>query len=141
MHAIHNRYGKPTLPVTHPCVWDNKMTTTTRESFSNPRFKPRCNLRQLISYKSGIDHDNTMKPPKAGKAAVTASGFFTAMNFFDGTTWQTERNLHTDQVRTEYRNKFNKPKPFHKAELRLSNYKVPAKALVYDRDDFAKKAL
>lgn len=87
MHAIHNRYGKPTLPVTHPCVWDNKMTTTTRESFSNPRFKPRCNLRQLISYKSGVDHDNTMKPPKAGKAAVTASGFFTAMNFFDGTTW------------------------------------------------------
>ena len=63
------------------------------------------------------------------------------MNFFDGSTWQTERNLHTDQVRTEYRNKFNKPKPFHKAELRLSNYKVPAKALVYDRADFSKKAL
>jgi hypothetical protein len=28
-----------------------------------------------------------MKPPKAGKAAITASGFYTAMNFFDGTTW------------------------------------------------------
>lgn len=87
MHAIHNRYGKTTLPISHPCVHDTKITTTTRETFSNPRFKPRNNLRQKITYKSGFDHDNSMKPPKAGKAAITESGFYTAMNFFDGTTW------------------------------------------------------
>jgi hypothetical protein len=139
MHAIHNRYGKTTLPITHPCVQNPEMTTTTRETFSNPRFKPRNNLRQKITYKSGFDHDNSMKPPIAGKAAVTASGFFQAMNFFDGTTWQTERNLHTDQVRTEYRNKFNPIKPFHKAQLRLSNFKVPKKVLVYDKEDFTRK--
>ena len=109
MHAIHNRYGKTTLPVTHPCVWDNKLAaTTTRETFGNPRFKPRNNLRQKITYMDkGIDHDNTMKLPPKGKGAVLASGFGTAMNFFDGSTWRTEKNLHTDMVRTEYRNRFN----------------------------------
>lgn len=134
MHAIHNRYGKTTLPVTHPCVHDTQITTTTRETFSNPRFKPRNNLRQKITYKSGFDHDNSMKPPKAGKAAVTASGFYTAMNFFDGSTWQTEKNLHTDQVRTEYRNRYNQPKPFHKSHLRIASFQVPKKTLVYDRE-------
>jgi hypothetical protein len=83
------------------------MTTTTRETFSNPRFKQRNNLREKISYMDGIDFDPSMKPPLKGKGAVTASGFYTAMNFFDGTTWRTEKNLHTDQVRTEYRNRFN----------------------------------
>ena len=66
-----------------------------------------------------IDFDNTMAlPANRGKANVTASGFATAMNFFDGSTWKTEKNLHTDMIRTEYRNRFNKAKPFHKVHLR-----------------------
>jgi hypothetical protein len=62
--------------------------------------------------------DNTMRTTKRGKGNVTASGFATAMTFFDGTTWVPEKNLHTDMIRTEYRNRFNKDKPFHKVELR-----------------------
>lgn len=64
------------------------------------------------------DFDNTMKNTIRGKGLVTASGFGTAMTFFDGTTWVPDKNLHTDMVRTEYRNRFNQPKPFHKVSLR-----------------------
>jgi hypothetical protein len=87
MHAIHNRYGKTTMPVNHPCVWEATPSTTTRDTFSNPRFKQRMNLRQKISYMDKIDFDNSMKLPPKGKGKVTASGFATAMNFFDGSTW------------------------------------------------------
>ena len=134
MHAIHNRYGKSTLPLSHPCVWDRAVTTTTRDTFSNPRFKQRNNLRAKISYMDKIDFDNTIKTPQNGQGNVTASGFATAMNFFDGSTWRTEKNLHTDMVRTEYRNKFNPKKPFHKAHLRISSFQVPKKVLVYDKE-------
>ena len=81
-----------------------------------------------------IDFDNSMKLPPKGKGTITASGFATAMNFFDGSTWKTEKNLHTDMIRTEYRNKFNQPKPFHKVHLRHSSYQVPKKVLVYDKE-------
>jgi hypothetical protein len=136
MHAIHNRYGKTTLPISHPCVWDTKATTTTREAFSNPRFKQRVNLRSRITYKDSplVDFDNALKTPAAGSGATMASGFGTAMNFFDGTTWQTEKNLHSDMVRTEYRNRFNQAKPFHKVHLRHCSFQVPKKVLVYDKE-------
>lgn len=42
-----------------------------------------------------------------GKGMVTASGFATAMTLYDGTTWVPEKNLHSDMLRTEYRNRFN----------------------------------
>jgi len=64
------------------------------------------------------DFDNVMREANRGKGLVTASGFATAMTFFDGTTWVPDRNLHTDMIRTEYRNRFNQPKPFHKLTLR-----------------------
>ncbi len=65
---------------------------------------------------------------------VTASGFATAMTFFDGTTWVPEKNLHTDMIRTEYRNRFNQPKPFHKTTLRQSLCVLPKRVLVYDKE-------
>ena len=92
------------------------------------------NLRAKNSYADKVDFDNSMKLPPKGKAKITASGFATAMNFFDGTTWATEKNLHTDQVRTEYRNRINPPKAFHKVHLRQSSYQVAKKVLVYDKE-------
>jgi hypothetical protein len=69
-----------------------------------------------------------------GQGKTMASGFGTAMKQFDGTTWIPEKNLHTDMVRTEYRNRYNQPKPFHKVTLRQSLYTLPRKVLVYDRE-------
>lgn len=53
------------------------------------------------------DFDNAMRQSARGLGKVTASGFATAMTFFDGSTWVPEKNLHSDMVRTEYRNRFN----------------------------------
>ena len=48
-----------------------------------------------------------MKETRRGPAAVTASGFATALTLCDGQTWVPEKNLNSDMIRTEYRNKFN----------------------------------
>jgi hypothetical protein len=53
---------------------------------------------------------------------------------FDGTSWETEKNLHGDQFRTEYRNRFNQDKPFHKKVLNASPGKLKKKEMVYDRE-------
>ena len=55
---------------------------------------------------------------------------------FDGTQWETEKNLHTDQVRTEYRNRYI-TKSFHKSALINSHgrKKPSAKQQVYDEVD------
>jgi hypothetical protein len=42
-----------------------------------------------------------------GPAAATASGFATALTLCDGKTWVPEKNLNSDMIRTEYRNRFN----------------------------------
>lgn len=80
------------------------------------------------------DFDNTLKVTQRGLAKVTASGFVTAMTQFDGTSWKPESNLNGDMIRTEYRNRFNKEKPFHRMTNRFSMYTVPRKVLVYDKE-------
>jgi hypothetical protein len=73
-----------------------------------------------------------MRVTSRGKANVTQSGFVTALTTYDGTTWVPEKNLHSDMIRTEYRNRFNKEKPFHKTTLRQSLAVLPRRVLVYD---------
>jgi hypothetical protein len=79
-----------------------------------------------------------MRESTRGLSSRGASGFIGGMTQFDGTTWTTEKNLHTDIVRTEYRNRFNKPKPFHKSTVRLASHLLPRKVLVYDREELMK---
>jgi hypothetical protein len=50
----------------------------------------------------------------------------------DGKGWIPDPVLNTDMVRTEYRNRFNKEKPFHKNILMASTGKLPKVNLVYD---------
>lgn len=57
---------------------------------------------------------------------------------FDGTGWEPDEHLHTDQIRTSYRNVFCKPKPFHKVDLKVSSGRIPRKKLVFDKKDFRK---
>jgi hypothetical protein len=75
-----------------------------------------------------------MLVPRRGKAKVAASGFGTSMIQCDGKTWVPEKNLHSDMIRTEYRNRFNKKKPFHRVQDRYSMYIVPRRTLVYDKE-------
>lgn len=53
---------------------------------------------------------------------------------FDGTGWVPEKNMHTDQMRTEYRNRFNPEKKFHKEKVPVSSGMLRRKSMVYDKE-------
>ena len=50
----------------------------------------------------------------------------------DGKTWVPDKVLHSDQVRTEYRMRFNPQKSFHKTTLMASTGRLPKRTLTYD---------
>ena len=71
-----------------------------------------------------------------------SSGYQSNAQLQDETSWATEGNTHTDQVRTEYRNRFNQSKPFHKPSLvnshgRLNRTDGRGHFVVYDTSDGA----
>ena len=59
----------------------------------------------------GLDHESKVADKK--DTFYNSSGFFKNSMISDGRLFVTEKNLHTDIVRTAYRNQFNKDKPFH----------------------------
>ena len=60
------------------------------------------------------------------------SGYVMNSTLWDSTSWATEGNVHTDQMRTQYRKQFNQPKPFHKSLLLNSNGRMKKKEQIYD---------
>lgn len=73
---------------------------------------------------------------------TVSSGFQSNAQLLDETSWKPELNTHTDQVRTEYRNRFNKDKPFHKPALVNQHGRLPrtdgrGHFVVYDTKDGA----
>jgi len=72
--------------------------------------------------------------------STIASGFQANAQLFDETSWKTEKNTHTDIIRTEYRNRFNQDKPFHKPALKNSHGRLNRRDnqghyVVYDSHD------
>lgn len=107
------------------------MTSSSRKSYRDPKeiAKPTWRARH-----TSVDFDpHRSKQPASNK--VLASGFIGNSTLFDGTGWETEKNMHTDMFRTEYRNRFNQEKPFHKNALRVNAGRLPRKPLVYDKAD------
>ena len=47
----------------------------------------------------------------------------------------TDKKLHSDQMRTMYRNNFNQPKPFHKVKLVMTDGRLKRRERVYDVAD------
>ena len=107
------------------------MNSTSRKTFRDPRVVARPTWR---TRHASIDFD----PDRAKETAshrAKASGYILNSTLFDGTGWETEKNLHTDMMRTEYRNRFNQAKPFHKETIRINAGRLPRKPLVYDKED------
>jgi hypothetical protein len=77
------------------------MTSTQRKSFVDPKelARPTWRTRQASAT---FDPDRS-KVTASHKAK--ASGYIGNSTLFDGTGWVTEKNLHTDMMRTEYRNR------------------------------------
>ena len=108
-------------------------TTSFRASFHNPSSIPRNNWRER-NLSVNFDNSEVLKiaPLQSDKLA---SGYSANRQLWDGTSWRTEKNTHTDQVRSFYRMKMNQPKPFHKAELRNSDGRLKLRQKVYDVSD------
>ena len=107
------------------------MNSTQRKSFRDPRdlCRPTWRTRHAsMTFDPDFSRVSTQRKTKA-------SGYIGNSTLFDGTGWVTEKNMHTDMYRTEYRNRFNQEKPFHKTALRVSTGRLPRRPLVYDKED------
>ena len=71
----------------------------------------------------------------AARSDARASGYSSNRQEWDGTTWKTEKNLHTDQLRTSYRNNFNQEKPFHKPKIMMTDGRLKRRQQVFDVAD------
>lgn len=63
------------------------------------------------------------------------SGYTMNSTLWDSTSWATEQNVHTDQMRTQYRKQFNQPKPFHNRRVMMSSGRLPKNHLTYEPAD------
>lgn len=131
--SFYRGYGCETLLPPHEAIHE-QWSTTMRKTYLDPKERSKPNTKQRLPV-GKLEFDNTLK--QGYRPSSKASGFQANAQLFDETSWATEKNVHTDQYRTEYRNRFNQPKPFHKRALVESNGRLRQKGLVYDNKDFA----
>jgi hypothetical protein len=116
--------------IPHPCL-DEEWSTTFRKTYRKPaeRTKPTANIKLPTGE---CTFDETMRVNH--RRTTTAGGYGMNSSLFDETSWATEGNLHTDIKRTEYRNRYNQKKPFHKTDVVNSHgrKKPGEKYRVYD---------
>lgn len=133
MEVRSRRYGTRTMFNTagnhQP---EDYATTTTRASFHNPKTHDKPNWRGRDGSQV---FENSAKLQVHRNSNSMASGYESNRQLWDGTTWKTEKNLHTDMYRTAYRNNFNQPKPFHKPELKVTDGRLIRKQQVFDVSD------
>jgi hypothetical protein len=107
--------------------------TTFRVSYRNPSVHDKPNFR---SRDPSEEFDSAAKLLKFKMQSNTLmTGYESNRQLWDGTTWRTEKNMHTDQVRTTYRNQFNKPKPFHLNKLKDNEARFKRIRNIYDVSD------
>ena len=119
MEVRSRRYGTRTMFDTagnhQP---DDYATTTTRASYLSPKAHDRPNWR---SREPTATFENAAKLQVHRRSDTMHSGYESNRQLWDGSSWRTEKNLHTDQYRTTYRNTLDQPKPFHKPELKVTD--------------------
>jgi len=134
LHSTSRRFGVETqvrsASNVHPIDYH---TTTFRASYFEPKTLTKNNWR---SRDASVKFENTdtlnMMPLQSGKLA---SGYSSNRQHWDGTYWRTEKNTHTDQLRTQYRMQFDQPKPFHKPASINNNARLTVPPRIYDTVD------
>ena len=105
------------------------MSSTSRKTYKDPRVRARPTWR---ARHTSVDFDpDRTKETQSYKAK--ASGYILNSTLFDGTGWETEKNLHSDMIRTEYRNNF--AHPIDKTKVKINTGRLPRKSNVYDKED------
>jgi len=130
LHAVNHRYGKTTIMDSHPNIKGDIYNTTTAKTYRAPTVRTKPNWRERVK---GQDFPNQRCRTRSIGVAP-ASGYVMNSTLFDGTGWVPEKNLHTDMHRTEYRNRFNPEKKFHKEAVPVSSGQLRRKSLVYDKE-------
>lgn len=133
--ATSHKYGKSTIIPPASNLNDQIWTSTNRLVYRAPAQRSKAHVRQAHA-SLDVLFDNAMT--SSNRPTTKASGFGTSMTTFDGPGWEPDRVLHTDQIRTSYRNEFCKAKPFHKVALKVSSGRIPRKQVVFDKKDFRK---
>lgn len=131
LEATSRRYGRRTEQETAPNMQPLAATSTFRVSYLHPKKHDLPNFRSRSS--KGFDVSASLKIKDRSDTLMT--GYESNRQHWDGTTWRTEKNIHTDQVRTIYRNEFNKPKPFHLNKLRDTTGRLRKRFAIYDKSD------
>lgn len=101
--------------------------STTRRSFADPSTLPKLNMRNLT------EKEPNFKSQVNSRSSSLASGFVMNATLFDGTGWVTHKSLHSDMVRSEYRNRFNREITFHNICAPLNSGILKKKEVVYDK--------
>ena len=107
-------------------------TTTTRASFKSPSVHDKPNWR---GRDPNVAFENSAKLQMQVRSNTLASGYESNRQLWDGDSWRTEKNQHTDQMRTTYRNGYNQDKPFHKPVLKVTDGRLIRKEKVFDTCD------
>ena len=79
------------------------------------------------------EKEPNFKSQANSRSSTRASGFVMNATLFDGTGWVTHKNLHSDMVRTEYRNRFNNEMVFHNVGSPLNSGRLKKMEAVYDK--------
>ena len=103
LHAFSRRYGKETLMDTSPNYKPEGWTTNFRTTIQSPNSQHKGNWKSRDP-SGGIrfDHDSVTADKK--DRFYNSSGFFQNSMICDTKLFVTEKNLHTDIIRTAYRN-------------------------------------
>ena len=107
-------------------------TTTTRASYLNPKTHDKPNFRNR---NNSLTFESCAKLQIHKRSDTLATGYESNRQLWDGTHWVNEKNLHSDQMRTSYRNNFNVPKPFHKDYAKVTDGRLKRKELFFDGGD------
>ena len=130
LHCVHHKYGKTTIMDTHPAIKGDIYNTTTAKTYRHPRNRHHPNWRSRVKHE---DFDPSSR--RSTSPCTRASGYVMNSTLFDGTGWVPDKNLHSDMIRTEYRNRFNPRKTFHKSEVPVTTGRMTRRKLVYDKEE------
>lgn len=147
LESTSRRYGTRTMPSTHPANHSKYAPneTTFRASYLNPKAQPRSVFRsrnpemefsqeRLLRCAQMVTDKTNLHGPR--QALIdNCSGYTMNSTLWDATSWATEKNLHTDQERTQYRKQFNQPKPFHNRTTKYSCGRMPKLQGTYEPAD------
>lgn len=117
--ASSSKYGKTGIQKAQPAWNEGVWRSTTHDFFNDP------------NKMSNPLHRDSDKFSETVKQGTRSSGFATNHAYLDGRGWKPEKVLRGDNHRSEYRDRFNKEKEFHRDTVVKKERKLRGKEWNY----------